>query len=205
MKFTAIILAAGYSSRIGGFKPLMQLGGQSLLARCALLFREAGIDDIRVVSGYRHEEVEAEAAPLGLSCIHNPNFDRGMFSSVCTALAHLSHTDGFFILPVDIPLVRPATLSALTSAFDGGAVIHPCFAGRRGHPPLIPARFIAAILTHDGRGGLKSFLEKQHNREVAVWDRGILLDTDTPEDFASLTRRFERLTIGDPVEALGKL
>jgi putative nucleotidyltransferase with HDIG domain len=204
MKFTAVILAAGYSSRIGGFKPLMELGGHSLIGRCAGLFRRAGIDDIVLITGHRHEEVEAKAARLGLSCIHNLDYDQGMYSSVCTAAAHLHLTkaDGFFMLPVDIPLIRPATIAALSAAFAGRAVLYPSFAGLRGHPPLIPAHLIPAILAHDGRGGLKSLLETREHLDVAVWDKGILLDADTPEDFGVLTRREARLTIGDPAEAL---
>ena len=202
MNFAAVILAAGYSSRMGGFKPLMELGGQSLIERCAGLFRRAGIDHIVLITGYRQKEVEAEAARLDLPCLHNPDYDRGMYSSVCTAAAHLTEIDGFFMLPVDIPLIRPATIAALSAAFAGRAVVYPCFEGLRGHPPLIPARSIPAILAHDGRGGLKSLLEQQQQREVAVWDRGILMDADTPEDFAALTRRVDRLAIGDPAEAL---
>lgn len=202
MNVAAVILAAGYSSRIGGFKPLMELGGQSLIERCAGLFRRAGIDDIVLITGHRHQEVEAEAARLDLSCLHNPDYDSGMYSSVCTAAAHLTGIDGFFMLPVDIPLIRPATITALSAAFTGRAVVYPCFAGLRGHPPLIPAHLIPAILAHDGRGGLKFLLAQQEQQDIAVWDNGILMDADTPEDFAALSRRVARLSIGDQAEAL---
>ncbi|OGR16681.1 MAG: hypothetical protein A2X81_10665 [Desulfobacterales bacterium GWB2_56_26] len=202
MRFGAIILAAGYSSRVGGFKPLMEPGGHSLIARCAQLFRRAHVADMYVVSGHRREEVEAEAARLGIPSIHNPHYDLGMYSSVCAALPHLTQVDGFYILPVDIPLVRPATIGALSAAFDGQTVIHPRFGDLRGHPPLIPAHLIPGLLAYDGKGGLKSFLQQQHSRDVAVWDRGILLDADTPADFAVLTRRLQRLAIGEPAEAL---
>lgn len=207
MNVAAVILAAGYSTRMGEAKPLMELGGQSLIGRCAGLFRLAGIDNIVLVSGHRRGEVEAEAAKLGLTCIHNPDYDQGMYSSVCTAVSQLTEVDGFFMLPVDIPLVRPATIAALSAAFTGHAVVYPRFESRRGHPPLIPGRLIPAILAHDSRsdrssrGGLKSLLAVQERRDVAVWDQCILLDADTPADFAELTRRMARLTIGDPAEA----
>ncbi|KGO33600.1 MAG: DVU_1551 family NTP transferase [Desulfoprunum sp.] len=202
MNIAAVILGAGYSSRMGGFKPLLDLGGQSLIGRCAGLFRRAGIDDIVLITGYRHGEVEAEAAKLDLPCIHNPDYDSGMYSSVCTAAAHLAAVDGFFMLPVDIPLIRPATITALSAAFTGRAVVYPCFAGLRGHPPLIPAHLVPAILAHDGRGGLKFLLAQQEQLDIAVWDNGILMDADTPEDFAVLTQRVTRLAIGDAAEAL---
>jgi molybdenum cofactor cytidylyltransferase len=201
MKLAAIILAAGYSSRMGDFKPLMELGGQSLLACCAGLLRRAGIDAVTVVTGHCHREVEAEAVRLKLNCIHNPDYDRGMYQSICAAVAQLAGCNGFFLLPVDIPLVRPPTVAALSAAFDGESVLHPCFDGLRGHPPLIPARYIPDILAHDGSGGLKAVLEKRQGRDIAVWDRGILMDADTTEDFSALERRASRLAIGETVEA----
>lgn len=204
MKVSAVILAAGYSSRMGEFKPLMQLGGRSVLACCAGIFRGAGVEDIVVVTGHRGEEVADEAARLGLRPVANPDHDEGMFSSVCRAVADLQprKMDGFFLLPVDIPLIYPATVAALLDAFDGSSVVFPVFDGERGHPPLIPARLIPAIQVHDGHGGLATLLATEAHCEVAVWDRGTLLDADRPEDFAALVRRAARMDIGDPDEAM---
>ena len=202
MNISAVILAAGYSSRIGGFKPLMQLGGKSLLEHCAGVFRQAGVHSILVVTGHRAREVETEAGRLGLRSIHNPEYAQSMFSSVCAAVRQLSDMDGFFMLPVDIPLIRPSSLTSLQTAFDGRTVVYPLFQGLPGHPPLIPAHLVSAILAYHGQRGLKELLAKQDSRDVAVWDQGILLDADTPEDFAALSRRMSRFDIGEPGEAL---
>lgn len=203
-RFGAVILAAGFSSRMGGFKPLMDLGGMTVLSRCVHVFREAGIGSPLVVTGHRAPEVEAEAVRLGVSAAHNAAYADGMFSSVraaATACAGLSGLDAFFVLPADIPLVRPATVSLMLDAYDG-RVAYPAFAGERGHPPLIPAELIPRILAHDGRGGLQGLLEAESSLDVPVWDRGILLDADTPDDFAVLQRRASRLHVGERDEAL---
>lgn len=203
MNIGAIILAAGYSSRMnGGFKPLMPLGGRTLLAHCAQIFQGAGLGSITVVSGHRGEEVAAEAARLGLECLPNPRYDQGMFSSIRHAVARMQQLDGFFLLPVDIPLIYPATAARLIACFDGQSVIVPVFNGQQGHPPLIPARLIPAILDHDGEGGLRTVLAARPQREIPVWDRGILMDADTPGDFAALETRFSRLGTGEPDEAM---
>lgn len=206
-RFGAVILAAGFSSRMGDFKPLMELAGQSVLARCVRNFRDAGVLDIVVVTGHCAPKVQAEVEKLGVSSLHNARHELGMFSSVCVAVAgffelsQLSGLDAFFILPVDVPLVRPATIRALIDAYDG-RIAYPCFKGERGHPPLIPASLIPKILGHDGQGGLKSLLQSCPSLDVPVWDRGILLDADTPEDFSALVRRAGRLGIGEADEAL---
>ncbi len=201
MNIAAVILAAGSSSRMqDDFKPLMQLGKTSLLGRCAALFRQAGIDSVTVVTGHDHRRVEEEAGRFGLRCLHNADYRLGMYSSVCTAARELAGCDGFFLLPVDIPLVRPSTLAAQLSAFDGRTVV-PAFKGRRGHPPLIPSKLIPVILDSSGRHGLRGVLDTQELCQTAVWDRGILLDCDTFEDFTALQRRQDRMDIGEPVEA----
>jgi len=202
MNIAAVILAAGFSSRMGDdFKPLMRLGDTSLLGRCAGLFRQAGIDAVTVVTGHRIDEVEEEAGRHGLRCLYNTDHRQGMYSSVCTAARALVDYDGFFLLPVDIPLVRPATVAAQLSAFDGRSVILPAFKSRYGHPPLIPSAVIPAILDSSGHGGLRRVLDKEKVHAVPVWDRGILLDCDTFEDFTALQLRLTRMAIGEPVEA----
>ncbi len=193
MKIGAIVLAAGYSSRMGDFKPLMSLGGQSLLAHSAGVFQRAGVSCVSVVTGHRCEEVEAEATRLGLASIRNQEYNRGMFSSVVCAVKQVRQLDGFFILPVDIPLLYPSTISRLIESFDGHSVLLPVFCGKQGHPPLIPGGVIPAILNHNGEGGLRAVLKSLPFLEIPIWDRGILMDADTPADFSALENRLARM------------
>jgi CTP:molybdopterin cytidylyltransferase MocA len=201
MKIGAVILAAGLSSRMGAFKPLVQLGDKTMLAHGIGVFRRCGIKSILVVTGHRGEEVQAEARRLGVSWCHNPDFARGMFSSIQAAVKQLPRLDGFFLLPVDIPLVRPVTVATLCAAFERKKVICPSFRDLRGHPPLIPARLFPEILRYDGTGGLDALLSRQA-KALPVWDRGILLDADTADDLVVLERKLSRLAIGEPEEAL---
>ena len=210
MRIAAVILAAGLSSRMGTFKPLLPLGGRSLLGHCGSLFAACGITDLLVVAGHKADDVREEAAALGMGVTENPYYRSGMFSSVRRAVSALpAGIEAFFILPVDIPLIRPATVRILLENFTAGCktILYPAFAGRRGHPPLIPAALIPAILAHDGAGGLELLLGRYPGREVAVWDEGILLDADTPEDLQGLQDRLARISVptGQEAEALAAL
>ena len=197
MKIAAVILAAGLSSRMGAFKPLLRLGEASLLGHCRALFTAAGLAEMLVVVGHRAGETLAEAESLGMKWVRNPDYRAGMFSSIrCAAAALPEDIDAFFVLPVDIPLIRPATLRAMLAAFPGDdTVLYPVFAGRRGHPPLIPASLIPRVLDHDGIGGLRSLLRQCRSADVAVWDEGIHLDADTPEDLQRLQHRLARISV----------
>ncbi len=197
-QFAAAILSAGFSSRMGSFKPLLSLGGRTLLDHLIGTVRSAGIEEIRVVVGHRAEALIPVVENAGATAVPNPEFQRGMFSSVCAGIRSLSpNIEAFYLLPVDIALVRPATLKRLAEAWQmmPGRIVHPVFAGERGHPPLIPAGLVSVILEGSGRGGLRAVLERHEDRaiEVPVADENILFDVDRAEDYQEAKRRFGRL------------
>lgn len=199
---SAIILAAGLSSRMGELKALLPLGGRTVLARCVALFRDCGVEDVVVVTGHRADEVGAAAEAAGARVAFNPDYADGMFGSIRTGAGQLApDCPGFFLLPVDIPLLRRGTVHLLARSFTetGALLSYPVFAGRRGHPPLIHGACIPAILAERApEGGLRSLLARieaeqpSQVREVQVADATIHVDLDTPEEFLAGCLRFDR-------------
>ena len=59
MKIAGIIAAAGLSSRMGEFKPLLLLGGEPILHREVELLLSCGVSPVLVVAGHRADEVKA--------------------------------------------------------------------------------------------------------------------------------------------------
>src|SRR5271157_4270310 len=105
---SALVLAAGYSSRMGQFKPRLPVGGRSAIELAITAFREAGIEVVLVVTGHRAQELTAVLEGHRVRCVFNPKYDSGMYSSIVAGLKALpADTDACFILPADIPLVRP--------------------------------------------------------------------------------------------------
>jgi CTP:molybdopterin cytidylyltransferase MocA len=201
----AIVLAAGFSERMGDFKPLLTLGGMTVLERAVRLFQTAGVGRVHVVVGHRADELMPLIAHAGARSVVNRRFAQGMFSSVAAGVSSLeADTERFFLLPADIPLVRPATLRDLLEAFPSGrqAICHPIFGGRRGHPPLIGADHIPRILVWGGEGGLAALLTRlePHAVDVAVVDEYIHQDLDRPEDFRRMAARVRHRHVFSPAE-----
>ena len=201
----AFVLAAGFSSRMGAFKPLLPLGKETVLERSIRLFRDAEIKDIRVVVGYRASELEPILVRCGVRSIENPLYRQGMFSSIQAAVQTIEDNDeAFFILPVDIPLIRPSTIHALVSSFlqSRGEIIYPCFLKERGHPPLISRRLVDDIVHWQGDGGLQAVLSSWERCacDVDVPDEGILLDMDQYEDYWIMGKKAEYLDIPTKAE-----
>jgi hypothetical protein len=89
-RLAAIVLAAGYSSRMAEFKPLLPLAGSTALERCIGLFCAACVAEVIVVLGHRAEELQPLAERAGARCIFNSRFEQGMFSSISAGSRALS-------------------------------------------------------------------------------------------------------------------
>jgi molybdenum cofactor cytidylyltransferase len=196
----AIILAAGHSKRMGDFKPLLPIGEQTALEHAVSLFRRAGISNLQVVTGHEGEKLTPLLQTLEVPQVPNPHYREGMFTSIQAGLRTLPEdVAAFFMLPVDIPLIRPQTVKTLLRTWRSGrrGIIQPVFYGTYGHPPLISTRYRQAILNSGGEGGLKKLLLSfaADTLELEVPDEYILLDMDTPEDYRYLCDRLSRRAI----------
>ena len=212
LKISALIPAAGMSTRFEQYKPLLKLGSHTLIEKVILLFRQCGIKDIIVVTGHNNEILEPLITQAGAKAVFNPNFKNGMLSSIQRGVRAISpRSAGFFLLPADIPLIRPATIHALISSFDdisddlitSGNIIIPQFDGEAGHPPLIPARLIAQILALGADSNLGHLLSRQKQKKIVrVHDRAILMDIDTQSDYECLQEKYNKIDIPDRQECL---
>ena len=194
----ALILCAGRSSRIGTPKALLPLGGECVVERIVRLFRSCDVERLLAVTGYDGERIVPVLDACGVPWVRNPDCDRGMFSSIQEGARRLEGPcRAFFLLPVDIPLVRRETLILLIEAQKKGRhlVCRPSYKKRRGHPPLLSRKMIGPVLAFDGAGGLRALLANFAESVVDVDcdDPGILFDIDTPEDYAEALRRVDAL------------
>ena len=187
----ALILAAGYSSRMGQFKPRLPLGDRSAIEHAIESFRSAGVHKIIVVTGHRAHELSSVLAGQDVTCVFNPRYESGMYASVVAGVRALPpEVEACFVLPADMPLVRPSTIEQIADAYQStqAPVVYPVFQEKRGHPPLVDRRALAAILTSPGTGGLQRVLDQfdAAAQSVNVTDEGIHLDMDVPADYARL-------------------
>ena len=58
MSIGAVIVAAGMSSRMGDFKPLLSIGSQSIAQRIVSKLRQAGADEIVIITGHNADALE---------------------------------------------------------------------------------------------------------------------------------------------------
>ena len=201
---SAIVLAAGTSSRMGSPKSLLTVGGRSLLEHVLEAVRGAQVDDIVVVLGHEADRIRSEVSFNGARSVVNPAYSEGMSSSIRAGVrAADARSDGFLIVLGDQPFVASATLDALIARRNGSnaRILIPTYEGRRGNPVLLDQSLSEEVQSITGDQGCRTIFGRhtQGILEVPVDDPGILVDLDTPEQIA---RADEVLRTGRPIAGL---
>lgn len=137
-QLAGLILAAGVSSRMGAFKPMLPVDGQTMIRRVADMMRRAGADPILVVTGYRGEVLERHLEGLNIRFIRNERYySTQMLDSLVLGLERLEgETRRVLVSPADIPLVEAGRVFI----FGGGHVAQALV------PALAAVDFRCAVL-----------------------------------------------------------
>jgi len=180
---TGVLLAAGFSTRFGANKLLHEIDGQALIAHSAAALSPC--DRVVAVVRADDEALQTGLHTLGVDCVLNPQPERGMGYSIACAVNATSHSDGWCLLPADMPYVTASTTSQLVDALrTGAALAAPHYQGRRGHPVAFSNRFFDALCALDGDTGARDILEQNADRLALIDtdDAGVLVDIDTALD-----------------------
>ena len=189
MNVDGVILAAGYSSRAGDFKPGLDLFGKSILQRTIDSMSEL-CENIIVVGGHQYDVIcEIVKDTPKVETVKNDHVELGMFYSVKTGIKAV-RSDRFFIIPGDQPVVRPETYKTLIG-YNVDIVI-PSYRGKKGHPVLFRSELIPEILSWADTKILRNYIHsKDQVKLVDVDDPGIGLDVDTVDDYEKIKTYFK--------------
>ena len=192
----AVILSAGYSSRMKRFKPLLKIGETTAVQKLVRSVKDAGIGRIVTVTGYSRELLRPVLDSEGCIEAYNADYDSGMFSSIKTGISKARElypdAAGYLVMPVDCPLISAETVRTVAehAGHDSGGedFFVPVFEGKKGHPLFVPKFYAEEICSYDGPGGLKAVTDKYWDRmvRIPVSDEGCLLDMDTQESYSEL-------------------
>ncbi len=172
---------------MGSPKALLTAEGRTFLRRAVETLRAGGCGDVvAVVPVDDAIRAEAEATHAGVVTNRDPESEQA--ASLRLALDALPDgCSAAIVLPVDHPLVAPATVRALIDAFEASdaPVVLPTRNGEPGHPALI-SKAVFDEVTADLPEGLRTILARHTGATtfVEVEDTGVVADLDTPADLA---------------------
>lgn len=120
----AIILAAGFSERLAPItletpKPLVKVKGVRILDTIIAALKQAEVERITVVTGYKAEQFEYLSADPAVELIHNPLYNET--GNIMTLYAARDRIDRCYICDADLFVHNPAIFSKYeyTSQFFG--------------------------------------------------------------------------------------
>jgi molybdenum cofactor cytidylyltransferase len=193
------ILAAGESRRMGHPKLSLSWGGTSILGHLLQQWREAGAEKIVVIHPQGEKNpVVLELDRLGIAPeerIVTFAPERGMMGSIVTAAQQAIRDSSLTHLVIalgDQPHLQTETLRLVLHAGETAPkkIVRTVFQGKPGHPVALPVNLLAE-LADTPAATLRDFISLHQERvfDLACADSGVLLDIDTPEDYAHASQR----------------
>ena len=189
---SAIVLAAGDSSRMGEPNKLMlPFGGKPIIESVVNNLLAAEVIEVVVVLGFEAAKIKNILKNKAVNFVVNPNYARGMTSSIQTGIKATSKlSNGFLICLSDMPLLTSQDYNKIISArkFDQKCIVKPTFRDQSGNPILFSSHFKQAILNHKAVEGCRQLvIDNQLSVITVKFDNSrVLQDIDTKEDYDNL-------------------
>ena len=205
---SAVVLAAGASTRMGRHKLLLPLGHEPIVRWTVRHICDAGFDDVLVVLGHAHDQVAAAIAGMPARHVVNPDYASGMGSSFRTAVEHLDGSEAAVFALADQPFVTAAEYRRLIDAYrqpSAPGIVSVRYGGPKEGvaatpkegvaatgviaPPHLFARKFFPELAALEHGARPVLLKHAADTAILQFAAELLMDIDTPEDYERASRR----------------
>ena len=196
VRFSAVVLAAGTSSRMQGrHKLLLPVGDEPVIRRTVRALLAARPQETVVVTGFSAKAVVQAISGLPVKFQPNPRYEEGQMSSVAAGVSALTApTDAVMVCLGDMVLLEPADYRELLEAYVAkphGSILVPHAAGQRGNPVVFSVNFVPEVSAGRTNVGCRKLIA-DNPEEVFAYEAAhdrFFIDLDTPEDYARVLGR----------------
>ena len=195
-RIAGVILAAGLSRRLGRPKQFLELDGKPLVRHVAERAVVSDLDEVVVVTGAHADAIARAVANLSVRVIHNERYERGMGTSLASAVVALDEeVDAIVVLLADQPAILPEAIDRVIAArrTTGAPVVMARYGEERGHPVLFGRECFAELAALEGDAGGRDVIRAHRDRLVLV-DGGLPsppADVDTEDAWAAVQAAWE--------------
>jgi len=182
-----LLISAGLSGRMGQFKPLMLYEDKSFVVTIVEKLLKV-CEKVVVITGFQKEKIESiinSRFSIHVECVFNPNYEKGMFTSLQAGLIELKNSDWIVYHFVDQPFHEKKFYKELVSQIeDTYDWVQPVYNGKEGHPVLFKKSIFEKILQADPSSSLR-VIRDDNSTKIKKWEcdySQILNDFDTQSD-----------------------
>jgi molybdenum cofactor cytidylyltransferase len=193
---TAIVPAAGLSSRMGQNKLLMRFGGKSLIERAVDTLFASGIDEVVVVLGHEANQIRGQLEGKQVRLVENPDYQQGLSTSIRAGVGAVEGAEAIMIYLADQPLLESGEIRRLILAFAeakraGKSIVIPFFGNERGNPVILDGSYREKVLEIAGDVGCRRIIRSHPEQvfPVQMESDHVIRDVDTPEDWRGITEQ----------------
>jgi len=188
-KISAIILAAGKSSRMKTPKPLLNWGKENLINFQIESLKNSNIEEIIVVIGSNAEEIKKEINSDEIKVVENVDFELGKTTSIKKGLSEINNKNDILLIAVDQP--RNKLLIEQISDFhinhpENKKIIMPFSDGKSGHPIIFSNIFFNELTQiNEETEGIREVIKRNQDSIIKykTKDESALIDLNTPEQY----------------------
>ena len=195
---SAVLTAAGLSSRMGRPKPLLPWRGKTLVESQIQSLLEAGANEVIVVLGHKAEEVSSYIDGDAVRAVVNHRYRDGRTSSIRAGLEAVSpEASDIIIMAVDQPRAPWIVSDVINTHLEADALLtSPRYHGRGGHPLVFSAHLLPELSRiSEENQGLREVFERHRTEitQVHFDDPAIRLDLNTPEAYSEAFEKYGRV------------
>ena len=154
------------------------------------------IEAVYVVVGHEGNRISEELSGRAVSIVTNPDYKRGMLSSVrCGLQALPQECETVLVALGDQPAITSELVNQMIQSYNttDKQILVPLYQSKRGHPLLFSTQYRDAIMTCFDNIGLRGLLHA-HPEDIFELNAStpeVLSDMDCPEDYRRELRLFE--------------
>lgn len=194
-KTGAVLVAAGLSSRMKAFKPMLPFGDSTISLHVVSVLEKLGIEPIVVVTGHRADELEKHLSCTSVRFVKNEHYrTTQMFDSVKLGINEIcGECDRILMMPMDIPAIMMETFRQILMI--DADIVRTFYKGQPEHPILLRSNVAENLCKYTGAGGFRGALENSGFpiTNVEVEDEAVCWDVDTPQEYQNLLKwNYER-------------
>jgi len=190
---SAIVMASGYSKRMGQEKLLLEYGGKSIIERLLDVLLES--KDLEILLIARNQKIIEIGKSKSIKVIENQKAFNGISESIKLGVLNAATNTGYMFVAGDQPFLDIELINQLISKFKNHpkSIIIPEFKGRRGNPVIFPYEMKNEFLKLSGDIGGKQIINKHLDQIefVAIKDDKKLFDVDTKENYEYIIKMKE--------------
>ncbi len=186
-----VVLAAGFSSRMGRAKTLVTVRGVSLIRRTVAALAPFAADAIVVVTPPRATRLWTELRGYPVRVLANPRPARGLSSSVICALRETRYSAATLLLPMDLGELRSRDIARLISRWRTAKrrVTARGLGGQASTPLILPKWLYPQARQLAGDVGLRALIAALAKEQRTLVELpSAVRDIDTPRDLAAARR-----------------